>query len=226
MLTMRSREPSRGVLAATAALIAACLTACSGTMAFSDTSSLVVVGDPPAPAPEAKVEAPPPAPKRVEVTQDKIVITEKIQFDYNKATIKPESHGLLNEIVSVIKENPHIKKLSIEGHTDADGAYNYNLKLSDDRSQAVMKYLADHGIDAGRLVSRGFGESKAIAPNDSEEGKEKNRRVEFMITEQEQVTKTFEVDPKTGKRSEVAAADDDAKGEAAKTKKEKKEKAE
>jgi len=66
MLTMRSREPSRGVLSATSALVAACLAACSGTMAFSDTSSLVVVGDPPAPPPEAKVEAP--APKRVEVT--------------------------------------------------------------------------------------------------------------------------------------------------------------
>jgi outer membrane protein OmpA-like peptidoglycan-associated protein len=223
MLTMRSREPSRVVLAATSALVAACLVACSGTMAFSDTSSLVVVGDPPAPPPEPKVEAP--APKRVEVTQDKIVITEKIQFDYNKATIKPESHGLLDEIVSVIKENPHIKKLSIEGHTDADGSYNYNLKLSDDRSQAVMKYLTDHGIEPARLDSRGFGEAKAIAPNDTEEGKEKNRRVEFLITEQEAITKTYEVDPKTGKRSEVAAADE-AAGEAAKTKKSKKEKAE
>ncbi len=237
MLTMRSREPSRVVLAATATdriapalcggamsmLVAACLGACSGTMAFSDTSSLVVVGDPPAPPPEPKVEAP--APKRVEVTQDKIVITEKIQFDYNKATIKPESHGLLDEIVSVIKENPHIKKLSIEGHTDADGSYNYNLKLSDDRSQAVMKYLTDHGVEPARLASRGFGEAKAIAPNDTEEGKEKNRRVEFLITEQEEITKTYEVDPKTGKRSEVAAVDE-AAGEAAKTKKSKKEKAE
>jgi OOP family OmpA-OmpF porin len=224
MLTMRSREPSRGVLAATAALLAGSLTACSGTMAFSDTSSLVVVGDPPGPPPEVKVEAPP-APKRVEVTQDKIVITEKIQFDYNKATIKPESHGLLDELVSVIKENPHIKKLSIEGHTDADGTYNYNLKLSDDRSKAVMKYFTDHGVDPGRLDSRGFGESKAIAPNDTDEGKEQNRRVEFMITEQEQVTKTYEVDPKTGERSEVAATDD-SKSDAAKSKKDKKEKAE
>jgi OOP family OmpA-OmpF porin len=105
----------------------------------------------------------------------------------------------------VIKENPHIKKISIEGHTDSDGSYNYNLKLSDDRSASVMKYLTDHGIDAGRLASRGFGESKAIAPNDTEEGKEKNRRVEFLITEQEEVTKTYELDPKTGERREVKA---------------------
>jgi OOP family OmpA-OmpF porin len=201
------------------AVLAMCLAACSGTMAFSDSSSIAIVGDGPAPPPppEPKVEAPPP-PKRVEVTQDKIVINEKIQFDYNKATIKPESHGLLNEIVSVIKENPHIKKISIEGHTDSDGSYNYNLKLSDDRSASVMKYLTDHGIDAGRLASRGFGESKAIAPNDTDEGQEKNRRVEFMITEQEEVTKTYELDPKTGERKEVSEGD---KAKDAKAKKEK-----
>jgi OOP family OmpA-OmpF porin len=219
---MRSRFRTRGVRAAGSALLAAWFSACSGTMAFSDSSSLVVTGDPPAPPEPPKVEAPPPAPKRVEVTQDKIVIKEKIQFDYNKATIKPESHGLLDEIVSVIKENPHIKKISIEGHTDADGSYNYNLKLSDDRSASVMKYLTDHGIDPSRLASRGFGEAKPIAANDTDAGKEQNRRVEFLITEQDEVTKTYEIDPKTGKRSEVASADE---SDSAKSKKHKKEKA-
>jgi outer membrane protein OmpA-like peptidoglycan-associated protein len=223
MLTMRTRQWSCGARAAGSTLVAMCLAACSGTMAFSDSSSLVVVGDPPAPPPAPKVEAP--APKRVEVTLDKIVINEKIQFDYNKATIKPESHGLLDEIVSVVKENPHIKKISIEGHTDADGTYNYNLKLSDDRSQAVMKYLTDHGIEATRLTAKGLGESKPIASNDTDEGKEKNRRVEFMITEQEEVTATYEVDPKTGKRKEVAAASADSQDGSAKAKQAKKEKA-
>src|SRR6476659_2162887 len=83
---------------------------CGGSMAFSDKSSLVIKGEPPAPPPPPKVAEPepPPKPKRVEVTQDKIVIKDKIQFDTNKTTIKPESDDLLDEIVSVIKENPNI----------------------------------------------------------------------------------------------------------------------
>jgi outer membrane protein OmpA-like peptidoglycan-associated protein len=212
MLTMRRRERGRSLPSALAVmLVAACLSACSGTMAFSDQSSIAIKGDSPAP-PEPKVEAPPP-PKRVEVTQDKIVINEKIQFDYNKATIKPESHGLLNEIVSVIKENTHIKKISIEGHTDSDGADKYNLKLSDGRAKAVMAYLVEHGIDAGRLTAKGFGETKPMADNATDDGKEKNRRVEFLITEQEEIKKTYEIDPETGEKREVGEKSEKKKKE-------------
>lgn len=173
-------------------------------MAFADKSSLVVTGEPPAP-PAPPPEPEPPPPKRVEVTADKIVIKEKIQFDVDKTTIKPESNGLLDEITQVIKDNPRIKKISIEGHTDGDGSDKYNLKLSDGRAKAVMEYLVSHGIEAGRLTAKGFGESKPIASNDTPEGKEQNRRVEFLITEQEDLTKTYEIDPKTGKRREVEA---------------------
>ena len=115
----------------------------------------------PAAAARAEAAAPPPSPSASRSRQDKIVINEKIQFDFNKATIKPESHGLLDEIVSVIKENPHIKKISIEGHTDSDGSDNYNLKLSDDRAESVMKYLTEHGIDAGRLDRQGLRREQA-----------------------------------------------------------------
>jgi OOP family OmpA-OmpF porin len=179
---------------------------CGGSMAFSDKSALVITGEPPAPPPEPKPE-PPPKPKRVEVTQDKIVIKDKIQFDTNKTTIKPESDDLLGEIVSVIKENPQLKKISIEGHTDSDGSDSYNLKLSDGRAHAVMDWLVAHGVEAERLSAKGFGEQKPIAENTTAEGKEQNRRVEFLITEQDTVTKTYEVDPKTGKKKEVQAID-------------------
>src|SRR5262245_50632011 len=94
---------------------------CGGEMAFKDKSSLVIVGQGPKP-PEPQQPPPPPEPKRVEVTADKIVINENIQFDFDKTTIKPESNGLLDEIVSVIKANPQIKKIAIEGHTDGDGS--------------------------------------------------------------------------------------------------------
>ena len=201
--------------------LALALGACGGTIAFSDTSSIPVVGTPPKPPEPPKEEPPPPPkPKRVEVTADKIVIHEKIQFDLNKATIKSDSHELLGEIVDVFKENPHIKKVSIEGHTDDQGADAYNKKLSDQRAKSVLDYLVEKGIDAARLTSKGFGETKPIAKNDTPEGQEQNRRVEFLITEQEEVTKTFEIDPKTGKKKEVAPEDDKDDKKKAKKKKE------
>jgi OOP family OmpA-OmpF porin len=186
--------------------LAAMLVGCGGTIAFADAKALVVTGTPPPPAPPPAPPPPPepaPAPKRVEITADKIVITEKVQFDYNKATIKTDSNSLLDEIASVIKSNPQLRKISIEGHTDSDGSDAYNLKLSRDRAGSVMRYLVEHGVDAGRLVSAGFGEQKPIAGNDTAEGKEKNRRVEFLITEQDEVKKVYELDPKTGEKRVV-----------------------
>jgi outer membrane protein OmpA-like peptidoglycan-associated protein len=190
-------------LAAWLASVCACLTfaACGGVTAFSDTRSLVIQGEPPAPPPPP--EPPPPAPKRVEVTADKIVIREKIQFDFDKATIKSESNGLLDEISSVIKDNPQLRKIAIEGHTDSDGADAYNIKLSSDRAGAVMAYLVSHGVERERLSAKGYGESKPIASNDDADGKEKNRRVEFIITHQDKLKTTYEVDPTTGERKAV-----------------------
>lgn len=199
-----------------AVALCACLSACGGVMQFADSSSLVVVGDPPAP-PEPP-PPPEPEPKRVTVTQDKIEIGEKILFDLDKATIRPESNGLLDEIVAVIRDNPQIRKIAIEGHTDSDGSDSYNLKLSDDRAKAVRTYLNEHGIEASRLTAKGFGETKPIGDNGTSKGRDDNRRVEFLIVEQEQVTKTYEVDPKTGKKRQV----EDAGGGDADKKKQKK----
>jgi len=175
-------------------VFASCLVGCGGPVAFIDKEPITVAGSPP---PQ------PPAPRRVEVKADRIQINDKILFNVDKATIRPESNGLLAEIISVIKENPHIKKLSIEGHTDSDGTDDYNQKLSDKRAESVKKYLITNGIAAAMLASAGFGESRPISDNDSDAGKEKNRRVEFIITEQEQQTKVFMEDPKTGERTEV-----------------------
>lgn len=136
--------------------------------------------------------------KRVVISADKIVITEKIQFDVEAATIKPESHGLLDEITAVIQSNPQLRKISIEGHTDSDGAAEYNLELSRERAAAVQRYLTQHGIEAARLTSRGFGGEQPIASNDQAEGKEANRRVEFRIVEQAAAERSYEVDPATG----------------------------
>ena len=194
------------VLLSAAALSTA---ACGGQMPFS--GNINVAGDPPPlPAPPPPKPEPKPEPKRVEVRDNKIEISEKIQFDLAKATIKAESHDLLNEIVQVIKDNPHIKKIAIEGHASSDGNDDFNMKLSDDRSKSVMKYLVDKGIEEKKLSAKGFGETKPIADNETEEGREKNRRVEFNIVEQDVTKKKVEID-KSGKEKVVEESTDKKK---------------
>lgn len=169
-----------------------------GPISFAGASPMAIAGDPP-PPPE-----PEPEPKRVEVRDNKIVIHEKIQFEFNKAIIKEDSFSLLAEIAQVIKDHPHIKKIQIEGHASAEGSDSYNLKLSDKRAKAVRKHLVDTGgINGDMLTALGFGETKPIGSNDTEEGREKNRRVEFNITEQEVTSKKVEVDPATGQEKVV-----------------------
>ena len=143
-------------------------------------------------------------PKRVVVEDNRIVINEKIQFDFNKATIKPESDSLMQEIIKVIKDHPHIKKLAIEGHTSSEGSDKYNLKLSDKRAKAVLEYLVKKGeLPKEMFTAKGFGETKPIGDESTEEGKEKNRRVEFNITEQDVTRKKVAIDPESGEKTVV-----------------------
>ncbi len=103
-----------------------------------------------------------------------------ILFDTGKATIKPESEGVLAQIVELLK-NDSALKLEIQGHTDNVGAKAANLKLSQDRAAAVRTHLVSTGgIDAARLTTQGFGDSKPVADNSTEEGRAQNRRVELV----------------------------------------------
>jgi OOP family OmpA-OmpF porin len=206
------------------------LTACGGGLTtFQGAGAIAVVGTPPAPPPPPppppKKEEPPAPPPRVEVRDNKIEFKEKIQFENNKSVILPQSFGLLDDIVKVIKDNPQAKKIAIEGHASAEGDAKRNLTLSDERAKAVMKYCVDHGIDAKRLTAKGFGITKPIADNATEEGREKNRRVEFNIIEQDVTQKKVEIDPKSGEKkvleektaTEAKAAEDAAAAGAANT---------
>ena len=194
---------SRSLLTSVTVFAALQVMACGPTL-FEDATALQVVGDPPPlpappPPPPPEPEPEPEPPKRVVVEDNRIVINEKIQFDLDKATIKPESDSLLQEIAKVIKENPHIKKVAIEGHTSSEGSDRHNLKLSDQRAKAVMDWLIKNGGLAKEMfTAKGFGETKLIADETTEDGREKNRRVEFNIIAQDVTQKKVEIDPKSG----------------------------
>ena len=102
-----------------------------------------------------------------------------INFDTNKATIKPESAGIIDQIVELMKSQPSLK-LSIEGHTDSQGTPESNKTLSLNRAKAVIKAASEGGISASRMSAIGWGQEKPVADNRTEEGRAKNRRVEIV----------------------------------------------
>lgn len=112
---------------------------------------------------------------------DAKIVTHGINFDVDKATIKPESMGTLNMIVQVLKDNPDVR-FEIDGHTDNTGAAAHNLQLSQQRADAVKTQLVSMGVDASRLTAKGFGDTKPITDNNTPEGRANNRRVEFVKT--------------------------------------------
>lgn len=111
--------------------------------------------------------------------QDGKIIANGIRFDVNKATLRPESMGVINEIAALMQGHPEIN-FSVEGHTDSDGDEASNQTLSENRAQAVLQTLVKMEIDSNRLTSKGWGESKPMDTNDTPEGKANNRRVEFV----------------------------------------------
>ncbi|GMN11376.1 hypothetical protein MTsPCn9_10170 [Croceitalea sp. MTPC9] len=106
------------------------------------------------------------------------VATLYINFDTGKSRIKATSYEVIAEVVKMMKNNPNLN-ISIEGHTDATGDTAANLKLSKNRAQSVLLALTDEDVDISRLQSKGFGQTKPIGANNTEEGKAKNRRVEL-----------------------------------------------
>jgi outer membrane protein OmpA-like peptidoglycan-associated protein len=122
----------------------------------------------------------------VRLSGDRIEILERVYFDTNRATIKARSHSVLEQVASVMKAQSDIRLLRVQGHTDARGAEDANLDLSQRRATAVKEFLVERGIAAQRLSARGYGESHPIAENTSAEGRAQNRRVEFHIIERDQ----------------------------------------
>jgi len=112
---------------------------------------------------------------------DAKIVTHGINFDIDKATLRPESMGTLNQIKAVMASDPTLK-FEIDGHTDNTGGAAHNLALSQQRADAVKAQLVSMGISADRLTTKGCGDTKPIASNDTQDGKANNRRVEFVRT--------------------------------------------
>lgn len=167
-----------------AGLALASLVGCGGATTFEGGAATPVAGTPP-PLPPPP---PPPPPKvevikHVQVKDDQIVIDEKIQFAVNKSEILAASNGLLDEIAGTMKEHTEIKKVEVQGHASSEGNPKTNKTLSDARAKAVAAALVTRGIPADALTAKGFGSDVPLADNKTEEGREKNRRVEFHITD-------------------------------------------
>ena len=124
---------------------------------------------------------PPPTPKTIKVTRKKIIILKKVHFALDKAKIKRKSHRILKDVVKVLKDNPWVKKLQIEGHTDDLGKAKYNMWLSQRRADAVMKFLVKRGIAAERLVAKGYGYTEPLIKEKNKKARAANRRVVFKV---------------------------------------------
>ena len=121
--------------------------------------------------------------RRIEGSTE-IQILKKVEFATASSKILPRSYPILDEVVALLNANSDITKVSVEGHTDSRGAHAMNMRLSDARANSVKRYLINKGIAADRLTSKGFGPDKPIDTNDTAEGRQRNRRVEFHILEQ------------------------------------------
>jgi len=130
----------------------------------------VVAAAEPAPAAPAPVAAVAPAPK---------LVLEGVNFDFDKATLRQDDIGTLDDDVATLKSWGDVD-IEVAGHTDSMGSDAYNMKLSQQRAGAVRNFLISKGVAADRLTAKGYGESQPVADNATEEGRFKNRRVELI----------------------------------------------
>ncbi len=135
---------------------------------------------PGAPHPDPKKNG---CPSLVQIADGKLVILRPVFFATNRDLILPQSFPVLQAVTDALLASPHIKKVSIEGHTDNRGRAAYNVDLSNRRAQSVRRWLVSHSIAEDRVSAVGFGPNRPIADNTSEKGRAKNRRVDFVIVD-------------------------------------------
>jgi outer membrane protein OmpA-like peptidoglycan-associated protein len=135
------------------------------------------------PAPEPPPPPAPPPPPEAKVEGDRIEIPGEIVFVKGSAAIAPESEDTLRVLLRALGDHAEITKLRIEGHTDDLGGTKLNKSLSQRRADSVRRWLVANGVEKKRLATAGFGASRPLAPNDSDEHRAANRRTEFHVVE-------------------------------------------
>jgi OOP family OmpA-OmpF porin len=153
------------------AAIGAVLGAATG---YAICSALQKPAPPPPPPPPPPRAAPAPPPMK-----EKIVL-RGVNFDFDKATIRPDAKVILDEAAAILKRNPDVH-VNVDGYTDSIGTKEYNQKLSERRAASVADYLSQQGVSRSNLTPRGFGEDNPVDSNKTKEGRAKNRRVELLV---------------------------------------------
>ena len=136
-------------------------------------------GCPPPAAAVAPVAEPAPAPAPVPAPVPKALKLEGVNFDYDQAVVRQQDFAVLDQAAATLKEWGDVK-VEVAGHTDSRGADGYNMNLSQRRAEAVRSYMIDKGVAADRLTAKGYGESRPVADNGTEDGRFQNRRVELV----------------------------------------------
>jgi len=121
----------------------------------------------------------------VEIAGNEIKIKKQIHFETDSAKISLDSTGLLEEIADTLNRNSCLRQVEIQGHTDNTGTKEHNKVLSEQRANSVREWLLSHNIEPGRLIAVGYGQDRPISPNVTPAGKERNRRVQFIIKDQD-----------------------------------------
>jgi len=138
--------------------------------------------EPPAPAPIVEPPPPPPPPPPAPSPVKEKIVLRGVNFDFDRAEIRGDAAVILDEAVEILNRNPD-RQVVIEGHTDWTGPEDYNQSLSESRAEAVKRYMIENGVDGARLSTVGMGESQPVAPNDTRDGRARNRRVELKVLE-------------------------------------------
>jgi outer membrane protein OmpA-like peptidoglycan-associated protein len=120
-------------------------------------------------------------PPKTELGVEAIVLGQQVQFETGTAVLRPESSAILGDVARILAEHAEIELIEVEGHTDEVGTADFNRQLGQARAASVVNWLAEHGVKRERLAAKGYGSDRPIADNTSEDGRRKNRRVEFRI---------------------------------------------
>jgi outer membrane protein OmpA-like peptidoglycan-associated protein len=177
---MRSSHLAISLAALAASACATAASPCTPLMSWA--TPAFGCGAPTAPAVPEVVSTEPPTPlPKAALGEEKIELAETVQFETDSSVLREESKSILQAVAQVMRDHPEVAVVKVEGHTDNRGTKEHNLQLSRDRARAVKQFLVGDGIAGDRLQTEGYGESKPIADNATEDGRFKNRRVEFRV---------------------------------------------